>query len=135
MMEAFALIDFASLLTRLFSLGTVYGATGAVLLVFGLMAWGDRGRRHRLASGSFWIILGLIFQRDAGTDACMHKDRLLGHKACGPAFQKTQMVGRHSGNCIGVDWPNGPIPCAAHTVRGQGDSAAQFGVQPRMFRL
>jgi uncharacterized membrane protein len=61
MMEAFALIDFASLLTRLFSLGTVYGATGAVLLVFGVMAWCDRERRHRLASGSFWIILGLIF--------------------------------------------------------------------------
>jgi hypothetical protein len=65
----------------------------------------------------------------------MHKDRLLGHKACGPAFQETQMVGRHSGNCIGVDWPNGPIPCAAHTVRGQRDGPAQFGMQPRMLRL
>ena len=81
------------------------------------------------------IILGLIFLRDTGADACVHKKRLFGRKTGGAAFQETQMVGRNCGNRIGVDWPNRPIPCAAHTVRGQRDGPAQFGMQPRMLRL
>lgn len=52
---------FSSLSTRLFTLETVYGMTGVVLILFGLMAWRDRSNRRRFGSGLFWIILGAIF--------------------------------------------------------------------------
>ncbi|MFN6201895.1 MAG: 5-oxoproline transporter, DUF979 family subunit [Acidobacteriota bacterium] len=45
------------LFARLFSLDSVYGLTGLVLLVFGGLSW----RERRLGNGAFWIILGLIF--------------------------------------------------------------------------
>jgi uncharacterized membrane protein len=46
---------------RLFSLETVYGMTGIVLLVFGGLAWRDRSNSRRRGSAIFWLILGLIF--------------------------------------------------------------------------
>ena len=45
------------LIARIFTLETVYGLTGLVLLVFGGLAW----RERRRGNGVFWILLGLIF--------------------------------------------------------------------------
>lgn len=49
------------MIERLFSLEMVYGLTGSVLLVFGVIGWSDRSNHRRKGSGLFWLILGSIF--------------------------------------------------------------------------
>lgn len=50
-----------SLLRQTSSLEVVYVATGAVLLVFAILTFRDRAHPNRLGTGSFWLVLGLIF--------------------------------------------------------------------------
>ncbi len=50
-----------SLVAQLFSLNAVYALTGIVLVVFAALTFRDRLHPHRLATGCFWLILGLIF--------------------------------------------------------------------------
>jgi uncharacterized membrane protein len=45
----------------MFSLDTVYAMTGIVLLVFSIMTFRDRTNPRRYGSGSFWLVLGIIF--------------------------------------------------------------------------
>ncbi|MFL6214396.1 MAG: DUF979 domain-containing protein [Blastocatellia bacterium] len=51
----------ASLSNIVFSLNAVYVVTGAVLWVFAVMTFRDRGNRRRIGSGLFWFILGTTF--------------------------------------------------------------------------
>ena len=51
----------ASLSDIVFSLNAVYVVTGAVLWVFAVMTFRDRGNRRRIGSSLFWFILGMTF--------------------------------------------------------------------------
>lgn len=53
--------SFAAWAARIFNLEAVYIFTGLVLLIFGGMTLRDRTNAHRLGSGLFWLILGVIF--------------------------------------------------------------------------
>ena len=53
--------SFAAWAARIFNLEAVYIFTGLVLLIFGAMTLRDRTNAHRLGSGLFWLILGVIF--------------------------------------------------------------------------
>lgn len=56
-----AFVSFTSFINAVFSLNAVYILTGAVLWVFAVMTFLDRGNRRRIGSGLFWLILGTIF--------------------------------------------------------------------------
>jgi len=43
------------------NLETVYAVTGAVLFVFAVMTFRDKGNRHRYGSGLFWLLLAVAF--------------------------------------------------------------------------
>jgi uncharacterized membrane protein len=45
----------------LFSLEAIYALTGAVLIIFAALTFNDRAHQHRLVTGAFWLLLGLIF--------------------------------------------------------------------------
>jgi uncharacterized membrane protein len=45
----------------LFSLEAIYALTGLVLIIFAGLTFNDRAHQHRLATGAFWLLLGLIF--------------------------------------------------------------------------
>jgi uncharacterized membrane protein len=47
--------------SSLFSLETVYVLTGLVLCIFAALTFVDRSHPRRFGSGSFWLLLGLIF--------------------------------------------------------------------------
>ena len=49
------------MLAAAFSLEAVYVATGAVLIAFALLTFADRAHGHRWGTGTFWLILGIIF--------------------------------------------------------------------------
>jgi uncharacterized membrane protein len=51
----------ASISGRIFSLESVYVLTGAVLLVFAAMVFGDRSNPRRIGSSMFWLLFGVIF--------------------------------------------------------------------------
>jgi uncharacterized membrane protein len=51
----------SSLAGMVFSLDFVYVLTGVVLMVFAAMTFTDRANPHRIGSGFFWLILGIIF--------------------------------------------------------------------------
>ena len=44
-----------------FSLNSVYVLTGIVLMVFAGLTFRDRANPHRIGSGFFWLILGIVF--------------------------------------------------------------------------
>lgn len=46
---------------QLFSLDAVYALSGMVLLVFAWLTFRDRLHPHRIATGAFWLVLGVIF--------------------------------------------------------------------------
>jgi uncharacterized membrane protein len=50
-----------SMLDAVFSLSAVYMLTGAVLWVFAVMTYRDRGNARRIGSSLFWLILGTTF--------------------------------------------------------------------------
>jgi uncharacterized membrane protein len=56
-----ALTSLSSLAGTVFSLESVYMLTGVVLLVFAIMTFADRANPHRIGSGLFWMILGIVF--------------------------------------------------------------------------
>jgi uncharacterized membrane protein len=51
----------SSLAGIVFSLNSVYVLTGVVLLVFAIMTFADRANPHRIGSGFFWLVLGIVF--------------------------------------------------------------------------
>jgi uncharacterized membrane protein len=54
-------VSLSSVANAIFSLDTVYVMTGLVLWVFAAMTFKDRGNPRRIGTGSFWLILGVIF--------------------------------------------------------------------------
>lgn len=56
-----ALTSLSSLAGTVFSLESVYMLTGVVLPVFAIMTFADRANPHRIGSGLFWMILGIVF--------------------------------------------------------------------------
>jgi uncharacterized membrane protein len=50
-----------TLLRLAFNLEAVYALTGLVLLVFATLTFLDRQHPHRLGTGIFWLLLGIIF--------------------------------------------------------------------------
>jgi uncharacterized membrane protein len=56
-----AACSLSSITGALFSLNSVYVMTGLVLWVFAAMSFRDRANKRRKGSGSFWLILGIIF--------------------------------------------------------------------------
>jgi uncharacterized membrane protein len=51
----------ATITGAVFSLDTVYVLTGVVLFIFAALSFADRANPRRFGSGSFWLILGVIF--------------------------------------------------------------------------
>src|SRR5215472_72975 len=51
----------SSITSAIFSLDSVYGLTGLALWIFAAMTFRDRDNPRRIASGMFWLILGVIF--------------------------------------------------------------------------
>jgi uncharacterized membrane protein len=49
------------MMNLIFSLDTVYGLTGVILIIFAVMTFADRGNLRRVGSGLFWLTLGVIF--------------------------------------------------------------------------
>jgi uncharacterized membrane protein len=54
-------VSFSSIVKFILSLDGVYAMTGAVLFIFAAMTWRDRTNPHRVTSGGFWFLLGIIF--------------------------------------------------------------------------
>jgi len=54
-------VSLSTISEALFSLNTVYVMTGLILLVFSAMTFRDRSNPRRYGSGSFWLVLGIIF--------------------------------------------------------------------------
>jgi uncharacterized membrane protein len=55
------IVPLASIISRVFSLDSVYVMTGVVLWIFSLLSFHDRANRRRRFTGLFWLILGSIF--------------------------------------------------------------------------
>jgi uncharacterized membrane protein len=54
-------VIFLTFINWLLNLDTIYILTGMVLAIFALMTFQDRANKHRLASGSFWLLLAVAF--------------------------------------------------------------------------
>ena len=54
-------VSVSAIAAKLFSLDTVYAATGLVLFIFAAMTWRDKGNPRRVTSALFWTLLAMVF--------------------------------------------------------------------------
>jgi uncharacterized membrane protein len=54
-------LSWSAIANVVFSLDTVYVMAGLVLFIFAAMTFGDRGNPRRVATGTFWLTLSVIF--------------------------------------------------------------------------